>query len=123
MTDAATRHLVGVWNPSYGTDVMESHILLLRDRAQRFRQGEIEEDDVYVWWGKIRSARRQAALPHIDDILSLEKELGESDGDAQQEVQLYLTDYRSLYVAHVGEITAEDVREDEDDETHIPQVL
>ena len=27
MLDSDTRHLVGAWNPSYGTDVMESHIL------------------------------------------------------------------------------------------------
>ena len=102
MDDTKTQHLVGVWNPAYGNDVMESHILLLRDKAQRFRGGDDEEDEVYVWWGKIRSSRRQEALPHIHDILSIEKELGDNDGDAQREVQLYLTDYRSLYVCHVG---------------------
>jgi len=77
---------------------------------------------VYVWWGKIRSARRQERLPHIDEILSLEKELGEAEGAAQREVQLYLTDYRSLYVAHVGQITDDDVRGDDDELPHIPQV-
>jgi hypothetical protein len=101
---------------------MESHILLLRDKAQRHRAGQLDEDEVYVWWGKIRSSRRQTALPHIDEILSLEKELGEGEGEAKREVQLYLTDYRSLYVAHVGQITAEDVRDDEEDTSHIPQV-
>lgn len=100
------RHLVGVWNPSYGADVMESHIMLLRERAQRFREGREEEENVYVWWGRIRSSRRQEALPHIADVLALEEELGEGDGDAEREMQLYLTDYRSLYVAHVGEITS-----------------
>ena len=121
MGDSETRHLVGVWNPSYGTDVMESHILLLRERAGQFRHGAEDEEEVYVWWGKIRSARRQSAMPHLREILSLEKELGEVDGDALKEVQLYLTDYRSLYVAHVGEITADDVRDD-DDESHIPRI-
>jgi hypothetical protein len=100
---------------------MESHILLLRERAQRFRNSDEDEDNVYVWWGKIRSSRRQEPLPHIADILSIEDELGVPDGDAESEVQLYLTDYRSLYVAHVAEVTAEDVRDD-DDETHIPAV-
>jgi hypothetical protein len=100
---------------------MESHILLLRDRAQRFRQGELDEEEVYVWWGKIRSSRRQTALPHIDDILSIEKDLGDADGDAAREVQLYLTDYRSLYVGHVAEVTVEDIRDEEDD-AHVPQV-
>jgi hypothetical protein len=123
MTDSAPRHLVAVWNPSYGTDVMESHIMLLRERARRFRQGDEEEENVYVWWGKIRSARRQEALPHIDEILALENELGESEGDAKRELQLYLTDFRSLYVAHVAEITAEDVRDDEEDpDGHIPPI-
>ncbi len=121
MTERATRHLVGVWNPSYGTDVMESHIILLRERALRSRNGDEDDDGVYVWWGKIRSSRRQENLPHIADILSIEDDLGDPDGDAESEVQLYLTDYRSLYVAHVAEITADDVRED-DDKTHVPAV-
>jgi hypothetical protein len=122
MDDSKTRHLVGVWNPAYGSDVMESHILLLRDKAQQFRAEQLEEDSVYVWWGKIRSARRQTRLDHLGDILSLEKELGESEGDAAREVQLYLTDYRSLYVCHVGEITDEDVRESDDELPHIPEM-
>jgi hypothetical protein len=32
------------WNPSYGSDVMESHILLLRDKAEK-ELGEEEGDD------------------------------------------------------------------------------
>lgn len=101
---------------------MESHILLLRDKAGRHRAGQLDEESIYVWWGKIRSSRRQTALEHLGDILSIETELGESEGAAQREVQLYLTDYRSLYVAHVGEITADDVREDDDELPHIPEV-
>ncbi len=120
-TKTSTRHLVGVWNPSYGTDIMESHILLLRERASRFRDQKEDEEDVYVWWGKIRSERRLSADTHIDDILSIENDLGAEDGAAEREVQLYLTDYRSLYVAHVGEITADDPRDD-DNELHIPPI-
>lgn len=71
----APRHLVGVWNPAYGTDVMEPHIMLMRERAQKFRDGQEKEEDVYVWWGKIRSSLRQTALPHIDQILALEQGL------------------------------------------------
>lgn len=97
--------------------------MMLRERAQRFRQGEEDEESVYVWWGKIKSTRRQQELPHLDEILALEKELGESEGDSKRELQLYLTDYRSLYVAHVAAITADDVREDDEDpEAHIPPV-
>jgi hypothetical protein len=110
------KHLVTVWNPSYGSDVMEAHIRLLRDLAQRYRSKEVDEDDVFVWWGKIRSIRRQSPLPHIKDILALESQLGEEE--ATREMQLYITDYRSLYIAHVGEITTEEVR-GEDDGNHI----
>jgi len=121
MSDAkAPRHLVGVWNPSYGADVMESHIMLLRERAQKFRDGQEKEEEVYVWWGKIRSSRRQNALPHIADVLALEHDLGEAGGAAEREMHLYLTDYRSLYVAHIGEITADDPRDD--DTAHIPAI-
>lgn len=121
MSVMTTRHLVGVWNPAYGTDVMESHILLLRDRARRFASGDETEDDVYVWWGKTRSERRLTADPHIDDILSIENDLAGEDDAVKQEVQLYLTDCRSLYIAHVDEITADDPRDD-DDELHIPLI-
>jgi hypothetical protein len=38
------------------------------------------------------------------------------------EIHLYLTDYRSLYVAHVGEILADDVRADEDAELYVPRM-
>lgn len=116
---SAQKHLVTVWNPSYGNDVMEEHIRILRDQAQRFRSGKADEEEVFVWWGKIRSVRRQAPLPHLADVLALESQLGE--GEAAAEMQLYMTDYRSLYVAHIGEITAEDVRK-EDDGDHVPEL-
>ena len=116
-----TRHLLSVWNPAYGTDVMETHIALLRDRAKRYCGEADDEDDVYVWWGKIRSSRRQEALKHLDDVLAVGSDLIDADGVATREVQLYLTHYRSLYVGHVAEITTDDPRK-EDSATHIPPV-
>ncbi|MEP6507523.1 MAG: hypothetical protein ABJC63_04785, partial [Gemmatimonadales bacterium] len=80
-----------------------------RPRAP-FANGDETEDDVYVWWGKTRSERRLSTDPHINDILVIEEDLGAEDAAAESEVHLYLTDYRSLYVAHVGEITADDPR-------------
>lgn len=119
-----TRHLVTVWNPTLGTDTMEAHLELLLELMTRYRGGEIGEDEVYVWWGKIRSPNRMQPLPHLPDILRLDEEqLGgfSADGVVERETHLYLTDYRSLYVAHIGEITADDVRlEDEDPTAHIP---
>ena len=46
MDDTQTRHLVGVWNPSYGSDVMESHIVLLREKTERHRAGQLDEERV-----------------------------------------------------------------------------
>ena len=115
----AQRHLVSVWNPSYEADAMDQHLSVLLANAAKFRKGECDDADVYVWWGKIRSSNRQQPMPHLGDILAIDAELGK-DGEtvaADREVHLYLTDYRSLYVAHVSEISTEDVR---DDEGHVP---
>ena len=106
------RHLVAVWDPSRGPDSMNAHVQLLLDARRRQRAGELEDEDVYVWWGKIRSPNRQQPLPHIDEILRIDEALRGDDGP-DAEVHLYLTDYRSLYVAHVGEVTADDVRTDD----------
>ena len=115
----AQRHLVSVWNPSYEADAMDQHLSVLLANATRFRKDECSEEDVYVWWGKIRSANRQQPMPHLGDVLAIDTELGK-DGEtvaADREVHLYLTDYRSLYVAHVAEISTDDMR---DDEGHVP---
>lgn len=100
-------------------DAMDATIELLRERARAFsgRAGSGDDEDVYVWWGKVKSSNRQAPLPHLKDILALDKELS-ADAGAANETHLYLTDYRSLYVAHVGEITADDPRKDDDG--HVP---
>ena len=108
------RHLVAVWDPSRGPDSMNAHVQLLLAVRRRQRDAEIDDEDVYVWWGKIRSPNRQQPLPHIDDILAIDEALRGDDGP-DAEVHLYLTDYRSLYVAHMGEVTADDVRVDDAD--------
>jgi hypothetical protein len=111
------RHLVGVWNPSYAADAMSSTVALLLRRVRACRQDQLDEDDVYVWWGKVKSSNRQSPLPQLPDILAMDREL-QSDTGVEAEMHLYLTDYRSLYVGHVAEITADDPREgDEGDET------
>src|SRR5262245_38360405 len=96
---ALPRHLVAVWNPSYEEDALDLHASLLLDLA---RQAEIESDDVYVWWGRVRSQNRQQALPHLKEILALDSEI-----ESRDELHLYLTDYRSLYVAMVNAISAD----------------
>jgi hypothetical protein len=112
------RHLLGVWNPSYEADAMVAHIAVLLKHARAARDGKASPDDVYVWWGKLRSPYKQEPLPHLSDILALDEVLKAED-DAV-ELHLYLTDYRSLNVAHVGEITAADVLSDSGETRHLP---
>jgi hypothetical protein len=110
-----SRHLLTVWNPSYSEDALDQHLQVLLEWARRHRNGEVEEDDVYVWWAKIRSPNRRQELPHADEILAL-------DAQTQaEETHLYLTDYRSLYVAWLGEVTGDDVRDEEAERAHMPE--
>ena len=111
------RHLLGVWNPSYASDAMDAHLRVLLNNIAAMRAGRVKEEDVYVWWGKVRSKNRVEQLPHLDQILAMDSELADQ-GEGGRELHLYLTDYRSLYVGHVYEITAEDVIADEAD--HVP---
>ncbi len=105
----ANTHLLALWNPAYATSAMERHLETLLDRMRRYRADEISADDVYVWWGKVRSPHREGTLPHLDRICALE-----ADVDTR-EVHVYLTDYRSLFVAHLGEVTCDDIRELDDE--------
>ncbi|HTG50336.1 MAG TPA: hypothetical protein VL915_07590, partial [Gemmatimonadales bacterium] len=91
------RHLLGVWNPSYAADAMDAHLRVLLANIAAWRDGGIAEEEVYVFWGKVRSAQRMERLPHLDEILAMDATL-EAEGD--RELHLYLTDYRSLYVGH-----------------------
>lgn len=104
------KHLVSVWNPAKAENALDASVSMLLDAARAHRAGRLEEEDVYVWWGKVRSSNRQQPLPHLNDILSIDEDLKGDDGP-KREVHLYLTDYRSLYVAHVAEITDDDVLE------------
>ena len=122
-----TRHLVSVWDPSRGDDAMQAHLQLLLEACHREDATRAKGlpraqrgDDVFVWWGKIRSPNRQQEMPHLAEILAVD-DLLRSPGSAA-EVHLYLTDYRSLYVAHVGEIVADDVREEDDVERYVPRL-
>jgi hypothetical protein len=109
------RHLLDVWNPSYASNAMEAHLAVLLTAADRFNKNEVE-DEPHVWWGKIRSVnRQQQELKHLPQILQIAAEL---DGDDERECNLYLTDYRSLYVGQVDAIVADDVRKT--DPGHVP---
>ncbi|HEX9165352.1 MAG TPA: hypothetical protein VF862_05550 [Gemmatimonadales bacterium] len=98
------RHLLTVWNPSYADDSMDQHLEVLLRWASRWREQKAPEDDVYVWWAKLRSVNRTGALPHLGEVLTLEEQLKQGI-----ETHLYLTDYRSLYVGLLTEITTDPV--------------
>jgi hypothetical protein len=98
-----------VWNPSYASNAMEAHLAILLGATARFDLGQLESDeDIFVWWGKVRSPNRRQALGKLDRILAIGAEL---EGDQEREGHLYLTDYRALYVGHVVGITRDDVRQ------------
>lgn len=82
MNTTTARHLLAVWNPSYEADALDAHVTLLLKHTRDFRAGARDEDDVYVWWGKLRSPYKQEPLPHLGDILALDETLpgGESRG-------------------------------------------
>lgn len=115
MPTTPPRHLVTVWNPSYAADALEAHLRVLLDWDARATAGG--DDDVYVWWGKVRSGQRQQPMPHLADILALGKD-ADADPSESRETHLYLTDYRSLYVADISHITTTDPRDN--DATHVP---
>jgi hypothetical protein len=108
------RHLLSVWNPSYSDDALDTHLGILL-RSERRATGRASEEDVYVWWAKIRSKNRDGRLPHHAEVLAVDEQIR-----AGVETHLYLTDYRSLYVAEVGEVTDEDVRREEGELDHMP---
>ncbi|MGD2067159.1 MAG: hypothetical protein PVI57_00635 [Gemmatimonadota bacterium] len=116
MTPSHPLHLVTVWNPAYAVDALEAHVSVLLDLAREHRGGRLDADDVYVWWGRIRSPRREGPLPHLTEILALDDQV-----TSGVPTHLYLTDYRSLYVADVGEVTVDDVRVAEGERERVPE--
>lgn len=116
MKRASPRHLVAVWNPSYTTDAMEEHLRVLLHWSELRAKGEADADEVYVMWSRLRSPNRVAPLPHLDDVFALRKQI-----ESGTETHLYLTDFRSLYVGWLSEITSEQFLDEYPDEIdHLP---
>jgi hypothetical protein len=90
---------------------MDAHLAVLLNAIQAHRNGEVAENDVYVWWGKVRSRNRVQELPHAHVIREIAQEL--ASGGSNQETHLYLTDYRSLYVGQVTQMVDVEIRENE----------
>jgi hypothetical protein len=109
-------HLLAVWNPTYATDPLEAHLRLLLQWDARAEAEACAPDDVYVWWGKVRSSHRLQPMPHLEAIVALGEAL--ADAPEEHELHLYLTDYRSLYVADVEHVATDDPRVG--DAEHVP---
>ncbi len=110
------KHLVSVWNPAYALDALDEHLRILLEWEKKYLAAECDQEDVYVWWAKLQSSSRDGALPHRHEILALHGQI-----EAGIETHLYLTDYRSLYVANLDDITDEDVmRESPAEREHMP---
>ena len=114
MPPARIRHLVTIWNPHYAPSAMDDHLGVLLDWARRRAEGAIADDDVYVWWAKLASSHRDQPMKHKVEVLAL------ADQAATVETHLYITEYRSLYVAHVADVVGDDVRKDADEKSHVP---
>jgi hypothetical protein len=113
------RHLLTLWNPSYADDALDQHLRILLAAADRATEADAATasgaDEPCVWWAKLRSRSRVQPLPHLADILALDAQVAEG-----VETHLYLTDYRSLYVARLGQVTDEDVRADPAEHAAMP---
>lgn len=113
------RHLLSLWNPTYSNVAMDVHLRVLLHWARMGDQGEASVSDVYVWWARLRSAGRKGDHPYKDQILELDEQIRKG-----VETHLYLTDYRSLYVGHLAEITATNIpKERPEEKSHIPNYV
>jgi hypothetical protein len=109
------RHLVTVWNPLYAREV-EQHLAVLLHLARLCDDGKARDDDLYVWWGKVKSPNRQQPLVRAPDIRALGSDL--ANGTRETEAHLYVTDYRVLFVGELLAIHEGDLPAGENE--HVP---
>ena len=62
------QHLVSLWNPMYGPNVMKLHLDLLLEKVRRHRAGQFDAESVFVWRDKVWSSSRRGPLPHCVDL-------------------------------------------------------
>ena len=108
------QHLVTVWNPHYAPSAMDDHLSLLLNWAGKCAEGAAKDEEVYVWWAKVASSHRSEPMKHKADVLALAAQA------AKAETHLYITEYRSLYVAHIADVVEADVRQDAAEKAHVP---
>jgi hypothetical protein len=87
---------------------MDEHLRVLRSWSQKHDDGKADDQALYVWWGKVKSPNRQQPMAHLGDV--------QSAAEAARtgvEVQLYLTDYRALYVGEVLDVASGELSPEE----------
>ena len=77
------KNLLSLYNPYYNKNVIEEHLEILKDNG-------------IVAFGKVRSKLRDYAHPHQDILDDIYK-----SATKETPIQLFLTDYNSIYVANV----------------------
>ena len=75
MSAERARHLLSVWNPSYSDDALDTHLGILLRWSERHATDRASDEDVYVWWAKIRSKNRNGRLPHHAEVLSVDEQI------------------------------------------------
>ena len=80
------RHLLTVWNPLYTDSALDAHLSVLLSWDGKRKENEAEEDEVYVWWAKIRSRNREGRLSHHSKVRALDEQV-----KAGVETHLYLS--------------------------------
>jgi len=77
------KNLLSLYNPYYNENVIEQHLELLKENG-------------VVAFGKVRSKLRDYEHPNQDVLDSIYEETSRDEP-----IQLFLTDYNSIYVANV----------------------
>ena len=85
------QNLIILYNPYYEKDVIEQHLKVLIENQK-------------VAFGKVRSKLKNIEHNFQDDLENIYKSV-----DSENYLQLFLTDYASIYVAKVVKITNEDL--------------
>ena len=85
------KNLIILYNPYYEKDVIEQHLKVLIENQK-------------VAFGKVRSKLKNIEHNFQDDLENIYKSV-----DSENYLQLFLTDYSSIYVAKVVKITNEDL--------------
>ncbi len=88
------KNLLILYNPYYNPEVIEDHIRILNQNSNT--------EEAKVAFGKVHSKRRDYEHPYGDRV-----DVVCDDASAENPIQLFLTDFSSMYVCYVEKVTKE----------------